>query len=193
MRRDSDCVRAPADGSFPSALRSLRSANRARGGRFIERACGGLRSGSRRHHEPATDATREALVRGQAENWDLAAYEIDELDEGFDDVIKFHPTHKDAPVAPRDAIPRIVTAPLAEVRAVIGRKDARAFGPAYDALTTACNNCHQAMNFSFNVVQRPATNPYPGQLFTPLHGSRTGSADACCTGTFRTARVRRSS
>src|SRR5262249_54986079 len=47
-------------------------------------------------------------LAGEAGNWDLAAYEIDELGEGFDDVIKYHPTHKESPVAPKDAIPRMV-------------------------------------------------------------------------------------
>src|ERR1700682_1827289 len=56
---------------------------------------------------------------GQAENWELAAYEIDELGEGFDDIVKFHPTHKDSPVAPKDAIPRMVTEPLKELRAAV--------------------------------------------------------------------------
>src|SRR5262245_27566467 len=49
---------------------------------------------------------------GQAGNWELASYELDEIGEGFDDVVKFHPTHKDAPVAPKDAVPRMVTEPL---------------------------------------------------------------------------------
>jgi hypothetical protein len=105
-------------------------------------------------------------LAGQAENWELAAYEIDELGEGFDDVVKFHPTHKDSPVAPKEAIPRMVTEPLAELRAAVGKKDAAAFVIAYDALTKACNNCHQATNFGFNTVQTPATNPFPNQLFT---------------------------
>src|SRR6516164_3978886 len=99
-------------------------------------------------------------LAGQAENWELAAYEIDELGEGFDDVVKFHPTHKDSPVAPKEAIPRMITEPLAALRAAVDKKDPAAFVQAYDALTTACNNCHRATNFSFNAVQRPATNPY---------------------------------
>jgi hypothetical protein len=102
---------------------------------------------------------------GRAENWELAAYEIDELGEGFDDVVKFHPTHKDSPVAPKEAIPRMITEPLAALRAAVDKKDPAAFVQAYDALTTACNNCHRATNFSFNAVQRPATNPYPSQVF----------------------------
>ena len=36
-------------------------------------------------------------LAGEAGNWDLAAYEIKELGEGFDDVVKFHPTHEESP------------------------------------------------------------------------------------------------
>src|SRR5438105_109836 len=43
-------------------------------------------------------------LAGEAANWDLAAYEIKELGEGFDDAVKFHPTHEESPVAPKDAI-----------------------------------------------------------------------------------------
>src|SRR3954464_15824196 len=53
---------------------------------------------------------------GQAENWDLAAYELEEIGEGFDDVLKYPPTHKDSPVAPKDAIPRIVNEPIRQVK-----------------------------------------------------------------------------
>ena len=70
-------------------------------------------------------------------------------------------------LTPKDAIPRMMTAPITDLRTVIEHKDAQAFEPAFDALTKACNNCHQATNFGFNVVQRPATNPYPNQVFTP--------------------------
>src|SRR5436853_5426089 len=49
---------------------------------------------------------------GDAGNWELAAYELDELGEGFDDIVKFHPTHKDSPVAPKDAVPRMMNQPL---------------------------------------------------------------------------------
>jgi hypothetical protein len=104
---------------------------------------------------------------GQAGNWPLARYEIDELGEGFDDVIKYHPTHKESPVAPKDAIPRMILEPLAEVRAAAEKKDAAAFTQAYDRLTAACNNCHRATSFGFNVVGRPTANPYTNQVFQP--------------------------
>jgi hypothetical protein len=106
-------------------------------------------------------------LAGEAGNWDLASYEIKELGEGFDDILKYHPTHEESPVAPKDAIPKMVTAPLADLRGVVEKKDSAAFEPAFDAFTASCNNCHQATNFSFNVVQRPTMNPYPNQVFAP--------------------------
>ena len=104
-------------------------------------------------------------LAAEAGNWELAAYEIKELGEGFDDVIKFHPTHEESPVAPKDAIPRMIPVAMADLRAAVDKKDPTAFEKAYDGLTKACNDCHQAMNFGFNRVQRPAANPYPNQVF----------------------------
>src|SRR5262245_30139882 len=104
---------------------------------------------------------------GEAGNWELAAYEVKELGEGFDDIVKFHPTHEDSPVAPKDAIPRMVNGPLSDLRGAVEKKDPKAFEQSYDAFTAACNNCHQATNFGFNVVQRPTANPYPNQVFAP--------------------------
>jgi len=133
-------------------------------------------------HQPPSDAYAPGLgelmslqqmrhlklwLAADAANWDLADYEVDELGEGFDDIVRYHPTHKDSPVAPKDAIPRMVTQPLADVRTAIGRKDPAAFARAYDALTAGCNNCHQATNFGFNRVQRPQSNPYANQVFAP--------------------------
>jgi hypothetical protein len=105
-------------------------------------------------------------LAGQAGNWPLAGYELDELGEGFDDIVKYHPTHKESPVAPKDAIPRMITQPLAELRDAVTRKDSMLFAQRFDALTAACNNCHQATNFGFNRVQRPEANPYPNQAFS---------------------------
>jgi len=102
---------------------------------------------------------------GEAGNWALADYEVKELGEGFDDVMKFHPTHEDAPVAPKDAIPRIVTAPMADLQAAVDKKDRVTFEHAFDAVTEACNSCHRAMNFGFNMLQRPVANPYTNQVF----------------------------
>src|SRR6266446_2781438 len=83
----------------------------------------------------ASNAAAEAYVPG--------------LGESFDDVVKFHPTHEESPVAPKDAIPRMVTVPLMELGAAVTKKDTKVFEQAYDTLTKACNDCHQATNFGF--------------------------------------------
>jgi hypothetical protein len=53
---------------------------------------------------------------GRSANWALADYELRELGEGFDDVVRFHPTHEGSALAPREAIPRLIPPPLAELR-----------------------------------------------------------------------------
>ena len=104
-------------------------------------------------------------LAGEAGNWPLAAYELDELDEGFDAIVTYHPADDGSPVAPRDAIPRMIRTPIADLRDAVRRQDGTSFAARYDALTTACNNCHQAMNVGFNRLQVPEANPYPNQVF----------------------------
>ncbi|MGB8328597.1 MAG: hypothetical protein WCE62_00610 [Polyangiales bacterium] len=104
---------------------------------------------------------------GQASNWDLAAYELKELREGFDDVVKFHPTHEDAPVPLAQLVPNMMDAPIEELDEVIAAKEPRLFDAAFEELTKACNSCHEATNFGFNVVERPSHNPYSNQVFRP--------------------------
>jgi hypothetical protein len=102
---------------------------------------------------------------GAAKNWKLADYELDELGEGFDDVVKMHPTHKDSPVAPKDVVPKMMNPPLETLRKAVAAQDSAAFAAAFDALTAGCNTCHEATNFGFNRVQRPMTNSYSNQVF----------------------------
>ena len=102
---------------------------------------------------------------GHAENWPLAAYEVDELEEGFQDAVTFHPTHKDSPVSIADVIPIMTSGPVRALRAAIDREDLAAFTEAFDSLTKACNGCHQATNFGFNVVTRPTGSSFLNQDF----------------------------
>ena len=115
---------------------------------------------------------------GEAGNWKLAQYEVDELGEGFDDVVRYHPTHKDSPVPIGASVEKIMREPLAEVGRAIAAKDRARFERAFDAVTDGCNRCHQATNFGFNVVQRPSTNPFSNQSFAPSPASGASRPDA---------------
>jgi hypothetical protein len=107
-------------------------------------------------------------LAGSAGNWRLAHYELDELREGFDAIVAYHPTHAESPVAPKDAIPRLITVPIADLQDAVQRQDATLFLERFDALTAGCNGCHQASNVGFNRIQRPALNPFPNQVFSPF-------------------------
>lgn len=102
---------------------------------------------------------------GQAKNWPLADYEIDELEEGFDDVIKFFPVKDDMQIA--QMVVSTVRPILPEVKKAIDARDEAKFAAAFDKLTAACNTCHQAANHAFIVIQRPTTSPYTNQSFAP--------------------------
>jgi len=104
-------------------------------------------------------------LAGRAGNWPLASYELDELEEGFADAARLHPTHARAPKPVAELLAEFTDAPLQALRAAVARRDGSAFANAYDALTEGCNGCHRSTGFSFNVVSRPTSNPYPDQDF----------------------------
>ena len=105
-------------------------------------------------------------LAGQVENWPLASYELDELEEGFDDAVEYHPTHKDSRVLIKDVLPAMTAAPIQALRSAVEDKDSTRFAQAFDALTAACNSCHQATDFGFNVVVRPSGNTFRNQDFS---------------------------
>jgi len=102
---------------------------------------------------------------GAAENWRLADYELDELEEGFADAARLHPRHKGAPRPLTELIPEFADLPVRSLRSAVADRDVASFSNAYDSLTAGCNGCHQATGFSFNVVSRPTSNPYSNQEF----------------------------
>ena len=102
-------------------------------------------------------------LAGTASNWDLADYEIDELKEGLEDVVKYVPTYKDMPVGPM--IESTIMTPISEVEQAIKARDRNKFTTAFDKLTQACNTCHRSANRAFIVIQRPASSAFPNQSF----------------------------
>ena len=102
---------------------------------------------------------------GQAKNWPLADYELDELEEGFDDVTKFFPVKDDMQIA--QMVASTVRPTLPEMKSAIDARDAAKFAAAFDKLTAACNSCHQAANKAFITIRRPAQSPFSNQDFSP--------------------------
>jgi hypothetical protein len=102
---------------------------------------------------------------GDAENWPLADYELEEIHEGLDDLAKYHPTHDKVKGTIPDMVTAYMKAPLEQAEAAIKTKNIDAFRAGYDSLTAGCNSCHQANSFGFNVIARPYGNPFTNQSF----------------------------
>jgi hypothetical protein len=102
---------------------------------------------------------------GSAGNWPLADYELDELKEGFDDVRRLYLSHEGVSLAPLLAV--IEKTAMPDLAKAIAAHDAAKFADGFDALTAACNGCHQGAKHAFIVIQRPTSLPYSNQSFAP--------------------------
>ncbi len=109
-------------------------------------------------------------LAAQAGNWPLAEYEVHEIEEGFDDVVTFHPKHRGSQVPLAQAVPNMTGGPLDALRIAISNEDFAEFEEAFDSLTSACNSCHEKTSFEFNLVTRPTGNPYVNQDFAGPKG-----------------------
>jgi hypothetical protein len=102
---------------------------------------------------------------GNARNWDLADYQVDELKEALEDAGKLIPDYKGVPV--RSMIDNLAMPPIEDIEGAIKAKDRAKFVAGYDKLTAACNSCHQGSKRGFIVVQRPVGTAFPNQSFAP--------------------------
>ena len=93
---------------------------------------------------------------GHGGNWPLADYELDALQNGFEDLNQ---------QLGGDVVEKAVGVPLSVIAKAIETKDRAAFTSAYDNLTAGCNTCHHSLGHAFIVIQRPASSPYSDQFF----------------------------
>jgi hypothetical protein len=95
---------------------------------------------------------------GHGGNWPLADYELDELDEGFDDIGK---------IVGSDLVDKQVGASVKALEKAVEDKNRTAFDAAFDQLSAGCNSCHRSLDRKFIVIQRPTSLPYSNQNFAP--------------------------
>ena len=95
---------------------------------------------------------------GDAGNWPLADYEIDQLKDDFDGVAK---------LLGGDIVQQHVGGAVSRLEKAIESKDHEAFVSAFDGLSAGCNACHHTLDHAFIVIQRPVLLPYSDQNFSP--------------------------
>ncbi len=104
-------------------------------------------------------------LAGDARNWELAGYQLDEMKEVFSDVQDFVPRYKNIPVG--DMIEAIVTGAISDLEGAITARDFAKFTVSFDKLTESCNSCHAAAGRPYIAIQRPAQSNFSNQNFAP--------------------------
>ena len=104
-------------------------------------------------------------LAGEARNWDLAGYQLNELKEVLSDVQDLVPSYQNVPVG--DMIDAIITGTITELESAIEKRAFNSFSVSFDKLTAACNSCHQAANRGYIVIRRPTQSTFSNQDFAP--------------------------
>jgi hypothetical protein len=124
--------------------------------------------------KPAMDDLMTMLVQprhlklyyaGEAKNWTLAAFELDELRAALARIGRTIPTYRRIGVD--TAVASIFTDKAKAVDAAIKAKDAAQFTSAFKEMTGACNDCHVGMEHPFLKIRVPEAANYPDQEFKP--------------------------
>ncbi len=100
---------------------------------------------------------------GRAKNWELARYELGEIEEGLKEAVRYYPVFKNAPISAM--LDRYTSPPLADLAQSIEERNGAKVAKAFDGLTAACNGCHQAAEHGYIVIKRPSGEPYGNQEF----------------------------
>ena len=124
--------------------------------------------------KPAMDDLMTMLIQprhiklyyaGQAKNWTLAAFQLNELRQALARIGRTIPTYRKIEVD--TAVASIFTDSAKEVDAAIKAKDPARFAASYEGMTAACNACHVGMEHPFLVIKVPDAVNYPDQEFRP--------------------------
>lgn len=96
---------------------------------------------------------------GQNENWELADFELKEIEENIDNLKKFRPERKETQMV------IMINPQLDSVNMSIQQKNPALFKTSFTSLTNRCNTCHKLVNYGFNRVKIPETPPFSNQEF----------------------------
>ena len=106
---------------------------------------------------------------GQAQNWTLAAFELQEIKEAFDAVVEQNADHAIfQPQRLADILPAMTKAPILALRDAIDHGSKAEFEKTFDGLSAACTGCHKVAGTDFLVIQRPTAPLLDNLRITPL-------------------------
>lgn len=80
---------------------------------------------------------------GANANWDLAGFELHELEERFEDIETYHPDHDETKQL------SMIFPQIEAVEEAVESNDKQAFASSYEMLTATCNSCHELNDHPF--------------------------------------------
>ncbi len=98
---------------------------------------------------------------GQASNWALARYELDELAENMEGAEALHAKRDSVDISSVLASVRQTQLPL--LKTSINGRNARGFADAYGQTLAACNGCHRPAGYPFIHIITPTREPVTNQ------------------------------
>ena len=102
-------------------------------------------------------------LAGQAQNWPLAKYALEQLRAAFANIVSAKPKFAGMPVG--ELVDVALTPPLNAVEAAIKQQDAQKFAAAYGQLSQGCNACHMELDHPYVVIKTPDASAFPNQEF----------------------------
>jgi len=105
---------------------------------------------------------------GQQQNWELAAYEMEQIKAGLTEAMSFYTNIPVENVG-------MIDPPITSLDKAIAAKNSAGFKKAFNELTAGCNACHQSIDRGFIIMTVPAASPFSNQSFSPRQGPGKGN------------------
>ncbi len=139
------------------ATASFSSSARTQQPKVWQPGLGDYMQGIQRHHAAL-------FFAGQAANWELASFELKEIEEGFDDARTYDPVHEGINV--KELFETLGPPATKGLHNSIEKGDKKLFGEGFQVLTTACNACHASAKVPFIDIVEPTGLPTVNQRYT---------------------------
>jgi hypothetical protein len=96
---------------------------------------------------------------GKYGNWELASFEVGEIQEALDDIPKYCADRPEV-----KSISMVIPA-MDSLSEAIKENNENKFSDGFTLLTATCNDCHKATDHGFNVIKIPDVPPVTNQVF----------------------------
>ena len=100
---------------------------------------------------------------GLTGNWELASFELKEIEEGFGDARTYVPVHEGVNV--KELLDTILPPATKGLHESIEKGDKKLFGESFKTLTSACNGCHTAAKVPYIEIIEPTGMPTVNQRY----------------------------